>query len=172
MANAVKGSSNRPEGRSVVAQNRKARHDYTILETLEAGLALQGTEVKSLREGRASLVDGFAMIDNGEVWLHNVHIPEYDKGSWTNHTARRTRKLLLHRAEIERLIGKTKESGLTLVPLSLYFTRGKAKVELGLARGKRSYDKRQDLARRDADREVSRALGSRLKGRGLPVGAD
>lgn len=169
MASTVTRSSNRPEGRATVAQNRKARHDYAILETLEAGIALQGTEVKSLRAGRASLVDGFAMIDNGEVWLHNIHIPEYVQGSWTNHTPRRTRKLLLHRSEIERLIGKTKESGLTLVPLSIYFTRGKAKVEIGLARGKKSYDKRQDLARRDADREVTRALGSRLKGRGLPV---
>lgn len=170
MAAVTTRSSNRPEGRATVAQNRKARHDYSILETLEAGLALQGTEVKSLRAGRASLIDGFAMIDNGEVWLHNVHIPEYDMGSWTNHTPRRTRKLLLHRAEIERLIGKTKESGLALVPLSIYFSHGKAKVELGLARGKKSYDKRQDLARRDADREVTRVLGRRLKGRGLPVG--
>lgn len=159
-------SSNRSSGRSTVATNRKARHDYTVLETLEAGLALQGTEVKSLRAGRASLVDGFATIDQGEVWLHGVHIPEYDQGSWTNHEPRRVRKLLLHRGEIERLIGKTRESGLTLVPLALYFTQGKAKVELALARGKRSYDKRQDLARRDADREIARAVGRRLKGRG------
>lgn len=159
-------SSNRSSGRSTIATNRKARHDYTVLETLEAGLALQGTEVKSLRAGRASLVDGFATIDQGEVWLHGVHIPEYDQGSWTNHEPRRVRKLLLHRGEIERLIGKTRESGLTLVPLALYFTQGKAKVELALARGKRSYDKRQDLARRDADREIARAVGRRLKGRG------
>ena len=158
------------QGRKTIAQNRKARHDYTVLDTYEAGVALMGTEVKSLRLGRASLVDSFATIDDGEVWLHGVHIPEYDQGSWTNHAPRRVRKLLLHRGEIERLIGKTRESGLTLVPLSLYFTNGKAKVELALARGKRSYDKRQDLARRDADREVTRALGRRLKGRGLPVG--
>ena len=125
---------------------------------------LTGTEVKSLRLGRASLVDGFATIDDGEIYLRNVHIPEYEQGSWTNHEPRRTRKLLLHRAEIERLIGKTRESGLTIVPLSLYFSAGKVKVELALARGKRSYDKRQDLARRDADREVSRALGRRSKG--------
>jgi SsrA-binding protein len=157
-------SSNRAPGRTVVAQNRKARHDYTVLDTYEAGLVLTGTEVKSLRLGRASLVDGFATIDGGEVFLRNVHIPEYEQGSWTNHEPRRVRKLLLHRGEIERLVGKTKESGLTLVPLALYFTEGKAKVELALAKGKRTYDKRQDLARRDADREVARALGRRNKG--------
>jgi SsrA-binding protein len=157
-------SSNRDSARKLIASNRKARHDYAILDVFEAGLVLTGTEVKSLRLGRASLVDGFATIDDGEVFLRNVHIPEYDQGSWTNHEPRRTRKLLLHRAEIARLIGKTKESGLTLVPLSLYFSKGKVKVELALARGKRSYDKRQDLARRDAEREVRRALGRRSKG--------
>jgi SsrA-binding protein len=157
-------SSNRISGRKFIAQNRKARHDYAVLDTFEAGVMLTGTEVKSLRLGRASLTDGFATIDDGEVFLRNVHIPEYEQGSWTNHEPRRTRKLLLHRAEIERLIGKTKESGLTLVPLSLYFSAGKVKVELALARGKRSYDKRQDLARKDADREVQRALGRRAKG--------
>ena len=157
-------SSNRKGGRKVIAQNRKARHDYAVLDTFEAGVMLTGTEVKSLRLGSASLVDGFATIDDGEVFLRNVHIPEYKQGSWTNHEPRRTRKLLLHRAEIERLIGKTKESGLTLVPLSLYFSAGKVKVELALARGKRSYDKRQDLARKDANREVQRALGRRAKG--------
>ena len=151
-------------GRKLIAQNRKARHDYAILDTYEAGIALTGTEVKSLRAGRASLVDGFATIDDGEIFLRNVHIPEYTQGSWTNHEPRRTRKLLLHRAEITRLIGKTRESGLTLFPLSLYFSEGKVKVELALARGKRSYDKRQDLARRDADREVRRAMGRRAKG--------
>ena len=153
-------------GRKLIAQNRKARHDYAILDTYEAGIALTGTEVKSLRAGRASLVDGFATIDDGEIFLRNVHIPEYTQGSWTNHEPRRTRKLLLHRAEITRLIGKTRESGLTLVPLSLYFSEGKVKVELALARGKRSYDKRQDLARRDAAREMQRALGRRGKGIG------
>ena len=157
-------SSNRQGGRKIIATNRKARHDYAIVDTFEAGVMLTGTEVKSLRLGRASLVDGFATIDDGEVFLRNVHIPEYEQGSWTNHEPRRVRKLLLHRAEIERLIGKTKESGLTLVPLSIYFSAGKVKVELALARGKRSYDKRQDLARRDADREVRRALGRRSKG--------
>jgi SsrA-binding protein len=151
-------------GRKLIAQNRKARHDYAILDTYEAGIALTGTEVKSLRAGRASLVDGFATIDDGEIFLRNVHIPEYTQGSWTNHEPRRTRKLLLHRAEITRLIGKTRESGLTLVPLALYFSEGKVKVELALARGKRSYDKRQDLARRDADREVRRVMGRRAKG--------
>ena len=157
-------SSNRQAGRKLIASNRKARHDYAVVDTFEAGVMLTGTEVKSLRLGRASLVDGFATIDDGEVYLRNVHIPEYEQGSWTNHEPRRTRKLLLHKAEIERLIGKTKESGLTLVPLSMYFSEGKVKVELALARGKRSYDKRQDLARRDADREVRKALGRRIKG--------
>jgi SsrA-binding protein len=155
----------REAGRKLIAQNRKARHDYTILDTYEAGVVLAGTEVKSLRAGRASLVDGFATISDGEVWLQNVHIPEYTQGTWTNHEPRRARKLLLHRDEINRLVGKTRESGLTLVPLQLYFRDGKVKVELALARGKRSYDKRQDLARRDAQREMSRALGRRAKGR-------
>ncbi|HEU5270306.1 MAG TPA: SsrA-binding protein SmpB, partial [Jatrophihabitans sp.] len=145
-------SSNRP-ARKLIAQNKKARHDYTVVDTYECGVVLMGTEVKSLREGRASLADAFATIDDGEVYLHNVHIPEYAFGSWTNHTPRRVRKLLLHKGEIQRLIGRTKESGLTLVPLSLYFTEGKVKVELALARGKKTWDKRQDLARRDADRE-------------------
>ena len=160
-------SSNRPSGRKIIASNRKARHDYSILETVEAGVMLTGTEVKSLRLGRASLVDGFASIDNGEVFLHGVHIPVYDQGSGTNHEPRRVRKLLLHREEIDRLLGKTREGGLTLVPLAIYFSSGKVKVELALARGKRVYDKRQDLARRDADREISRAMGRRVKGRDL-----
>jgi SsrA-binding protein len=154
----------REKGRKVIASNRKARHDYTILDTFEAGLALTGTEVKSLRAGRASLVDAFAQESNGEIYLHGMHIPEYAQGTWTNHEPRRTRKLLLNRLEIVRLIGKLRESGLTLVPLSLYFSDGWAKVELGLARGKRSYDKRQDLAQRDANREITRALGRRSKG--------
>ena len=157
-------SSNRDSRRTVIASNRKARHDYSIVDTYEAGLVLTGTEVKSLRAGRASLVDGFATIRDGEVWLQGVHIPEYAQGTWTNHEPRRQRKLLLHRAEIERLIGQTRESGLTLVPLQLYFRDGKVKVELALARGKRSYDKRQDLARRDAEREMARAVGRRSKG--------
>jgi SsrA-binding protein len=159
-----RASSNRDTERKVIASNRKARHDYTVIDSFEAGLVLTGTEVKSLREGRASLVDGFATIDDGEVFLHGVHIPEYVQGSWTNHTPRRVRKLLLHKSEILRLVGKTKESGLTLVPLALYFRGGLVKVEIALAKGKQSYDKRQDLARRDADREVQRALGRRNKG--------
>jgi SsrA-binding protein len=150
--------------RKLIAQNKKARHEYAIVDTYECGVVLMGTEVKSLREGRASLSDAFATIDDGEVFLHNVHIPEYAFGSWTNHTPRRVRKLLMHKAEILRLIGKTKESGLTLIPLSLYFNEGKVKVELALARGKKTWDKRQDLAKRDADREVSRVLGRRAKG--------
>jgi len=155
----------RESGRKLIAQNKKARHDYHIDETYEAGLALLGTEVKSLRAGRASLVDAYGRIKDGEVWLEGMHIPEYDQGSWTNHEPRRSRKLLLHRAEIAKLIGKTKESGLTLVPLSLYFKDGKAKVEIALARGKKAYDKRQTLAARDAAREISRVAGRRAKGR-------
>ena len=152
-------------GRKVIASNRKARHDYTILDTYEAGISLVGTEVKSLRLGRASLTDAFATVDDGEVWLRNLHIPEYVQGTWTNHTPRRTRKLLLHKGEILRLIGKTKEGGLALVPLSMYFKDGKVKVELALAKGKKSYDKRQDLAKRDAQREIARAAGRAAKGR-------
>jgi|SRR5258705_3050753 SsrA-binding protein len=154
----------REKGRKVVASNRKARHDYSILDTYEAGLALLGTEVKSLRAGRASLVDAFGQEKDGELYLHGLHIPEYAHGTWTNHEPRRTRKLLLHRTEIAKLISKTRESGLTIVPLSLYFSDGWAKVEIGLARGKRTYDKRQDLAKRDSDREISRAMGRRGKG--------
>ena len=151
----------REQGRKVIARNRRALHDYHIEDTYEAGLVLTGTEVKSLRAGRASLADGFAQITDGEIWLHNVHIPEYVQGTWTNHTPRRIRKLLLHRKEIDRLASKTAEQGLTLIPLSLYFKDGHAKVELALARGKRTYDKRQDLARRDAAREIDRALKRR-----------
>jgi SsrA-binding protein len=156
----------REKGRKVVASNRKAYHDYSILDTYEAGLALTGTEVKSLRAGRASLVDAFAQEKSGEIYLYGLHIAEYAQGTWTNHEPRRTRKLLLHRVEIDRLLGKLKETGLTLVPLSLYFADGWAKVEIGLARGKKSYDKRQDLAKRDAEREIQRAAGRRSKGMG------
>ena len=154
----------REKGRKVVASNRKARHDYSILDTYEAGMALTGTEVKSLRAGRASLVDAFAQERNGELYLHGMHIPEYVQGTWTNHEPRRTRKLLLNRIEIDRLIGKTRESGLTLVPLQVYFSDGWAKVEIGVAKGKKAYDKRQDLAKRDAQREMARAAGRRSKG--------
>ncbi len=155
----------RESGTKLVAQNKKARHDYHIEATYEAGLVLTGTEVKALRAGRASLVDGFATVKDGELWLHNVHIPEYSQGTWTNHAPRRVRKLLLRKDEISKLIGKTKEGGLTLVPLSLYFKNGYAKVELALARGKKHYDKRQTIAARDAQRETQREMGRRLKGR-------
>jgi len=151
--------------RRVIASNRKAYHDYHVDATYEAGLVLTGTEVKSLRLGRASLIDGFATIENGEVYLRNVHIPEYTEGTWTNHEPRRTRKLLLHRAEIARLIGKTKESGTTIVPLALYFKDGHAKVEIALARGKKTHDKRRALADKQAARETQRALSSRVRAR-------
>ena len=153
------------QGRKLIAQNRKARHDYQVEDTYEAGLVLTGTEVKSLRAGRASLVDGFADVTNDEIWLRGVHIPGYTQGTWTNHEPRRARKLLLHRVEIERISSKVAEKGLTLVPLSLYFKDGRAKVEVALARGKKTYDKRQAIARRMADRDAQREMGRRLKGR-------
>ena len=149
------------QGKKIIASNRRARHEYTIEDTVEAGLVLTGTEVKSLRAGRANLTDGFGQISDSEAWLHGVHIPEYTQGTWTNHEPRRTRKLLLHRKEIDRLGSSIRERGLTLVPLSLYFRDGKVKIELGLARGKRTYDKRHDLAKRDAAREVERELRRR-----------
>ncbi len=149
------------QGRKIVATNRKARHDYHIEDVFEAGLVLTGTEVKSLRAGRASLVDGFATVSGGEIWLEGVHIPEYSLGTWTNHEPRRRRKLLLHRVEIDRLDAETRQKGLTLVPLALYFTDGRAKVELGLARGKRNYDKRQALRERQDRREADRAMSQR-----------
>ncbi len=154
----------REQGRKLVAQNKKARHDYHIEDVYEAGLVLLGTEVKSLRAGRASLVDGFAVLKDGEAWLQNVHIPEYDLGTWTNHEPRRPRKLLLHQHEIKKLVSETKESGLTLVPLALYFKDGKAKVEIALARGKKTYDKRQALAEQQAKREADRAVARRGRG--------
>jgi SsrA-binding protein len=152
------------KGRKVIATNRKAKHNYTILDTYEAGIALVGTEVKSLREGKASLIDAFATVDDGEVWLRGLYIPEYTPGTWTNHTTRRNRKLLLHKREIEHLVGKSREGNQTLVPLQMYFSDGRVKVELALAKGKQDYDKRQDIARRTAEREVTRELGRRVKG--------
>lgn len=149
------------QGKKIIASNRRARHEYTIEDTVEAGLVLTGTEVKSLRAGRATLTDGFGQITDNEAWLHGVHIPEYTQATWTNHEPRRTRKLLMHRKEIDRLSSSIKERGLTLVPLSLYFLDGKVKIELGLARGKRTYDKRHELAKRDAAREVERELRRR-----------
>jgi SsrA-binding protein len=155
----------REQGRKLVAQNKKARHDYSIEDVFEAGLVLTGTEVKSLRAGRASLTDGYATIDDGEAWLRGVHIPEYDLGTWTNHEPRRARKMLLRRDELRRIAGKTKETGLTLIPLALYFKDGYAKVEVALARGRKSYDKRQAIAERESKREADRATGRRSKGR-------
>jgi SsrA-binding protein len=148
-------------GSKVVATNRKARHDFTIEDTYEAGLVLTGTEVKSLRAGRASLVDGYAYVDGGEVWLDAVHIPEYTEGTWTNHPPRRKRKLLLHKAQIVKISQKTKEGGYTLVPLSIYFSDGRAKVEIAVAKGKREYDKRQTLRERQDRREAERAMSTR-----------
>jgi SsrA-binding protein len=154
----------REKGRKLVAQNKKARHDYLVEDVFEAGLVLTGTEVKSLRQGRASLVDGFVDIEFGEAWLHGVHIPEYSNGTWTNHSARRKRKLLLNKHEIREIEKEVSAKGVTVVPLSLYFSDGKAKVEIALARGKKSYDKRQAIAERTANRETEQALGRRLKG--------
>jgi len=151
-------------GRKVIASNKKARHDFTILKTYEAGIALMGTEVKSARAGRVSIVDAFAQERDGEIVLHGLHIAEYSHGNRANHQPRRTRKLLLHRAEIRKILLKVQEAGLTLVPLSMYFENGWAKVELAVARGKTSYDKRQTLAERDAKREIARHMGRHLKG--------
>ena len=154
----------REQGRTLVAQNRKARHDYHVESTIEAGLVLTGTEVKSLRAGRATLTDGYATIDNGEVWLRGVHIPEYDLGTWTNHEPRRARKLLLRRDEILKMESRVKAKGFTLVPLALYFKDGYAKVEIALATGRKQGDKRQAIAEREAKRETERAVGRRAKG--------
>ena len=152
-------------GKKLIAQNKKARHDYFIEDVYECGMVLVGTEVKSLRAGRASLIDGYATIENGEVWLHGVHIPEYTEGTWTNHEPRRKRKLLLNKAEISKLIGKTKEGGATMVPLSLYFKDGKAKVEIALARGRKQHDKRAALMERQVWRETSRELSRERSGK-------
>ncbi|MFI6375876.1 SsrA-binding protein SmpB [Streptomyces sp. NPDC050546] len=148
------------KGRKMIAQNKKARHDYLIIDTYEAGLVLSGTEVKSLRQGRASLADGFVQLDGNEAWLHNVHVPEYSQGTWTNHSARRKRKLLLHRAEIDKLESKSGETGHTIVPLALYFKDGRAKVEIALAKGKKEYDKRQALREKQDRRETDRAIAA------------
>ena len=148
-------------GRKLIAQNKKARHDYHIEDVVEAGLVLTGTEVKSLRLGRASLVDAYAIQRGDELWLQGMHIPEYTHGTWTNHEPRRTRKLLLHRSEIEKLIRAVDQHGVSLIPLSLYFKDGYAKIELATGRGKKAYDKRQAIAKRDADREARRALAER-----------
>ena len=149
------------DAKQVIARNKKARHDYNILETIEAGLSLTGTEVKALRAGRASLTDSWCEVEGGEAWLHGAHIPEYAQGTWTNHAPRRKRKLLLHRRELDKLMSRTRESGHTLVPLQLYFKDGRAKVEIALAKGKKDYDKRHALRERQDTREAQRALHSR-----------
>ena len=156
----------REQGQKLVAQNRRARHDYAIEDVYEAGLVLTGTEVKTLRNGRATIGEAYASIDdNGEAWLINANIPEYEFGTWRNHSARRTRKLLLNRKEIAKISRALEGAGRTLIPLSLYFKDGYAKVEIAVATGKKDWDKRQTIAARDADRELQRALASRNKGR-------
>ena len=149
------------EGQKVIATNRSARHDYFIDETYEAGLVLQGTEVKALRMGRASIGDGYIHVDKGEAWLENVHIPEYTQGNWTNHAPRRRRKLLLHHTQIDELLIKTREKGFTIVPMKLYFVKGRAKIEIGLGRGKKHFDKRQALREKQDQREAERAMSLR-----------
>ncbi len=147
----------------IVAENRKARHDYHIHETYEAGIALTGTEVKSLRAGRANLKDSYAHVENGEMMISQMHISPYEQGNIFNHEPMRKRKLLMHKKEILKLFGKTREKGYSLVPLKLYFTRGKAKLQIALASGKKNYDKRQDIAARDAKRDMERAMRDRQK---------
>ena len=163
--NAAQGPPDGARGgrNKLVAQNKKARHDYSIEDVLEAGLVLTGTEVKSLRQGRCSLTDAYASVQDGEIYLHGAHIPEYTEGTWNNHTPRRPRKLLMHKKEIALFSLKAKEGGLALVPLSLYFKDGRAKVELALGRGRKSHDKRQVLAERDAQKEMRNAMGRALK---------
>jgi SsrA-binding protein len=151
----------RPSGQKLIVDNRRARHDYHLLERLEAGLVLTGTEVKSLRAGRANLRNAYADVRDGEAWLVGAHISEYEQGNVANHDPDRERKLLLHGREIASLIGKVRERGLTVVPTRLYFKNGRVKVELAVARGKETRDKRRDIARRDADRQIERALKSR-----------
>lgn len=148
-------------GEKLIASNKRARHDYHILDTYEAGLVLTGSEVKSLRMGRASLNEAFIFIEAGEAWLEHAYIPEYLNGSWTNHAPRRKRKLLLHRQEIDKLFSKTRDGGITIVPLKLYFLDGRVKVEIGLAKGKREYDKRQTLREKQDKIEAERAMRNR-----------
>lgn len=153
----------REQGEKLIASNKKARHEYHILDMYEAGMVLSGSEVKSLRMGRASLAEGYVFIENGEAFLDSAYIPEYLNGSWTNHAPRRKRKLLLHRAQIDKLAQKTREGGITIIPLRLYFLNGRAKVEIALARGKKEYDKRQTIRERQDKREAERAM--RLRNR-------
>lgn len=154
----------RPTGTKLIAQNKKAFHDYHIEETFEAGMVLTGTEVKSLRQGRANLRDSYAVVRGEQVFLVGAHISAYEQGNIFNHEPARDRKLLLHKHEIKWLIGKVQRAGYTLVPTKLYFSAGRAKVEVGLAKGKASYDKREDLAKKDAEREIQRAFRERQKG--------
>ncbi len=155
------GSRSAEGTRQIVARNRKARHDYAISDTYEAGMVLTGTETKSMRAGRTSLVDAFVSIEHGEAWIEHMHVPEYTQGTWTNHEPRRKRKLLLHGAEIAKLAGATSDKGWTIVPLQVYFSNGRAKVEIAVARGKREYDKRQTLRAQQDDREAHRAMSLR-----------
>jgi SsrA-binding protein len=155
----------REPGKKVIAQNKSARHDYFIEEVYECGLVLTGTEVKSLRAGRASLTDGYAMAKDGEIWVSGINIPEYNQGSWTNHMPRRDRKLLLHKRQIAQISGVIKQGGLTLIPLSLYFKDGKVKVEIAVAKGKKAHDKRETLKQQQANREVDRELSRRASGK-------
>jgi len=148
----------RERGQKLIANNKRARYDYFIDDVYEAGIVLSGTEVKALRQGKASINDAYATVDAGELWLENAYIPEFTQGSWTNHAPRRRRKLLLAKKEIARLAGKTKEVGFTLVPISLYFKDGYAKIEIGMARGKKDYDKRETLKEKDAKREINKAI--------------
>jgi SsrA-binding protein len=148
----------RERGQKLIANNRRARYDYFIDDVFEAGLVLSGTEVKALRQGKASIADAYALVEGGEVWLENAYIPEFTQGSWTNHSTRRKRKLLLAKKEIAKLAGKSKETGYTLIPISLYFKDGYAKVEIGLARGKKDFDKRQSLKEKDAKKEINKAI--------------
>jgi SsrA-binding protein len=153
----------RTEGEKTVASNRRARHDYAIQETLEAGIRLTGDEVKSLRGGRASLTDCYARVRDGEAWIEGMHIPPYEQGDVKRHLPTRPRKLLLHRREIEKLASQQQEERLTIVPLRVYFTHGIAKVELGVGKGKREYEKRQSIAKRESQREIERAMGQQRR---------
>jgi len=155
----------RSRDKELIASNRRARYDYAFEDVFEAGLVLTGSEVKSLRAKRANLNDGYALTRGGELWLHGVHIPEYSPATWTNHEPRRVRKLLIHRGQLQRLIGRLSEKGLTIVPISLYFKNGYAKVELGLGRGKQRHDKRRAIAEKEAATEMRKAVGRRAKGR-------
>lgn len=153
-----------PKGEGkLIAQNRKARHDYTVVDTMEAGIVLQGTEIKSIRNGRINLKDGFARVRNGEVYLLNVHISPYEQGNIFNHDPLRTRKLLLHKKQIAKLIAETKNTGITIIPLKVYIRNGYAKVLIGLAKGKKQYDKREDLKRKEINREINRTLKNNLR---------